>query len=236
MPFPIFSVGLLAFVSLLLSGAALASESDPMTYDRISFAVSVQQEVEADELTALLAAQREGSDAAALAGEVNSLVDWALKQAQAEAEVSSETLGYASNPVYSKGTLTGWRVSQSIRLRSTNSAALSDLVGRLQQRLLLQSIGYEISDARRKEAETELIKSGIEAFKTRAQLIADQMGERPHRLVEMRVDTEGGHPIPIFRSAPAMVAAEAAPAPPRIEAGTQTIRVSISGVIELQVQ
>jgi predicted secreted protein len=34
----------------------------------------------------------------------------------------------------------------------------------------------------------------------------------------------------------AMPAADAAPAAPRIEAGKQTLRVGVSGVIELQVQ
>ena len=230
---PNLALGSLCLILLSLTATADSVHSDSLTYDRISLSVSVETEVETDLLVAVLAAQREGTDAAQLAGEVNSLVDWALNQAKAEAQVESETLGYTTNPVYSKGNLTGWRVRQSIRLRSRDSAALSGLVGRLQERLLLQSIGYEVSDGRRKDAEDTLIQEGIVAFKARAQLIADQMGQRRHRLVEMRVETQEDHPAPVFR---AMAMADAAPTPPRIEAGKQTARVQISGVIELQVE
>ena len=226
----------LPLILLLLSFAADAGDSNPLTYDRISLSASAQEEVEADLLVAVLVAQREGTDAAQLAGEVNTLVDSALSQAQGEARIESETLGYTTNPVYTKGTLTGWRVRQSIRLRSRDAASLSGLVGRLQAGLLLQSIGYEVSDGRRNETEDALIRAGIDAFKARAQLIAEQMGQRRHRLVEMRVDTRGDRPAPVYRAMAAMPAADAAPAAPRIEAGKQTIRVEVSGVIELQVQ
>jgi predicted secreted protein len=231
------ALGFYLFVIVLsLSFAADADNSNPLTYDRISLSASAQKDVEADLLVAVLAAQRDGTDAAQLAGEVNTLVDWALSQAQGEAQVESETLGYTTNPVYTKGTLTGWRVRQNFRLRSRDAAALSGLVGRLQEKLLLQSIGYEISDGRRMETENGLIRAGIDAFKARAQLIAAQMGERRHRLVDMRVETRGDRPAPVYRAMAAMSAADAAPAAPRIEAGKQTIRVDVSGVIELQVQ
>jgi predicted secreted protein len=235
MPLSGFRLGL-PIALLLFSVAVNAGEPTPMTYDRISLSASVQEDVEADVLVAVLAAQREGTDAAQLAGEVNTLVDWALSQVAGQSQIESETLGYTTNPVYTKGTLTGWRVRQSIRLRSQDAAALSGVVGQLQGRLLLESIGYEISDGRGKEAEDALIRKGIDAFNARAQLIAEQMGQRQHRLVEMRVETEGDRPTPVFRAMTAMPAGDAPPTAPRIEAGKQTKRVQVSGVIELQVQ
>ncbi len=235
MPLPKLRLGL-QIVLLSLCASAGAGEQDPLTYDRISLSASAQSEVEADLLVAVLAAQREGTDATQLAGEVNTMVDWALSQAEKETGIESETLGYTTSPLYTKGTLTGWRVRQAIRLRSRDAAALSGLVGRLQERLLLQSIGYQVSDGRRKEAEDALIRVGIDAFNERAQLIAEQMGQRRKRLVEMRVETRADRPAPVFGTMTAMPAADAAPAPPRIEAGKQVIRVEVSGVIELQVQ
>jgi predicted secreted protein len=226
----------LFFVLALLSGVAYAGSSDPLTYDRISLSVSAQEDVDADLMVAAMAAQRDGADAAELAGEVNAAVDWALNQAQEETQIESETLGYTTNPVYAKGNQTGWRVRQSIRLQSRDAAVLSAFVGHLQERLLLQSIAYEVSDERRKAAEEALIRAGIDAFKARAELIAEQMGQRRHRLVEMRVETQGDRPVPAYRAMAAMPAANSAPPPPRIEAGKQKVRVQISGVIELQVQ
>jgi predicted secreted protein len=209
----------------------------PLTYDRVSLSVSVEKDVESDKLVASMMSQREGKDAAVLAREVNESVDWALEQAAAEPLVEAETTAYTTLPVYSKSTLTGWRVRQGIRLRSSDAAALSDLVGRLQDRLLVESLGYEVSDERRVAAEEDLVKEGIAAFRGRARLIAEQMEQPRFRLVEMRVDTQGDRPTPVYRAAPQAVAmAEAAPVPPRIEAGKQTVRVNVSGIIELQVQ
>jgi predicted secreted protein len=221
---------------LFSSTAGAAGDPAPLTYDRISLSVSAEKEVQADLLVATMTAQREGEDASELARAVNTLIDWALTQAQAQTQVQSQTLGYESSPVYSKGNMTGWRVRQSILLRSRDAAALSGLVGGLQERLLLQSMSYRVSDARREEAEEALIRSGIDAFNRRAGLIAKQMGKPLHRLVEMRVETQGDHPAPVFRTMAAMPAADAAPAPPRIEAGKQAVRVSVSGVIELKLQ
>jgi predicted secreted protein len=226
-------------LSLFFSAFAVAGEGAPLTYDRISLSVSVQEQVQADRLVAVLAAQREGKDAAKLAVEVNALVDWALAQAQGEAQIESETLGYTTDPLYTKSTLSGWRVRQEIRLRTREGAVLSAVVGRLQERLLLQSIGYQVSDERREEAQEALIRSGIDAFKGRARLIAEQMGQPRYRLVEMQVETDGDRPAPIFRgmaAAAAMSEAGGAAVAPRIEAGKQTIRVHITGTIELQVQ
>ena len=237
LPKRFFRISLFPF--LLLFTVAAAGDSAPLTYDRISLSVSVEEKVEADLLVAKLAAQREGTDAAELAAEVNGIVAWGLDEAKSESQVEPETLGYTTSPLYTEGTLSGWRVRQEIRLRSSAGAVLGDLVGRLQERLLLQSIGYEISDVRRKEAQQTLIRSGIDAFKARARLIAEQMNQPRHRLVEMNVETDGDRPAPIFRgmaAASPMTEAGGAPPAPRILAGKQTIRVHISGVIELQVQ
>jgi predicted secreted protein len=223
----------------LHSTAASAGDPDPLTYDRISLSVSVREQVEADRLVAILVGQREGTDAAKLATEVNSLVSWALQTAKAEPRIEVETLDYTTNPLYTQGNLSGWRVRQQIRLRSRDSAALGELVGRLQERLLLQSIGYQVSDERRKEAQDALIRAGIDAFKARAQLIAGQMGQPRHRLVEMRIETAGDRPPPIVRGmavSSAMAEADESPIAPRIEPGKQDIKVDINGVIELQVQ
>ena len=227
---------------LCLFWGAVASPSladQPLTYDRVSFAVTSERQVQTDEVAAVLAAQRQGAKAAELAREVNGLVTWGLKQAKAVPKVQVQTLAYETVPVYLKGSLSGWRVTQSIRLRARDAAVISELIGRLQERLLLQSVDYVVSDDRRKAAEADLIGRTLDAFKARARLIAERMGQPHYRMVEMHVNTGGQPPTPLFRSAPVgrAAAAEAStPVPPSIGAGMQTLRVGISGVIELQAQ
>lgn len=227
---------LMLFATLLLgqtAAAAVAGENE-QRYDQIRFTVTVEAEIDNDLVRAVVYAQREGTDAAALAREVNAALAWGLDQAKAVPAVKAQTLGYQTSPIYTKQTLTGWRVRQSVRLESEDAAALSNLIGALQQRLAVQSIDYDVSPKARKEAEDRLIVQAVDAFRQRADLVAKSWGQPEYRLVEMRVNTQGMGPVPMARMAMAMEMQ--APEPPRIEAGTQTVRVAIEGAVELKVR
>ena len=216
------------------SAAAMAAGEDEPRYDQIRFSATVEAQIDNDRVTAVLYAQREGTDASALAAEVNAAVAWGLDKAKTVSAVRAQTLGYQTSPLYSKQTLTGWRVRQSLRLESEDAAALSDLVGALQQRLAVQSIDYDVSPQARTKAEDRLIAEAVDAFRQRADLVAKSWGQPAYRLVEMRVNTQGAGPQPYPRMAMAMEMQAAEP--PRIEAGTQTVRVSIEGAVELKVR
>ena len=224
----------LTCLAFLLPYVALEAEEQPMTYDRVVLSAAVEAEVENDLLVAVLYAQREGREAAVLAAEVNQAIGWALDRAKTLEQLQVSTLGYRTNPIYNKQTLTGWRVRQSMRLQSKDASALSGLIGELQQRLAVESIKYEISPQRRREAEDQLTRDAITAFKQRADLIAEELGQPKYRLVELQVNTGGGGPTPIYRAA--AMDARVAAAPPVLEAGTGTVRIEVNGTIELQVQ
>lgn len=225
----------LMFFALVLSGALLAAEDEPLSYDRVSLSAGAESEIPNDLLTAVLFMQREGSDASQLAADVNLNIEWAVAEAKKLAQVKVRTLEYRTHPVYSKHTLTGWRVRQSIRLESADASALSDLVGRLQQRLAVDSIAYRLSPERRREVENELIQQALDAFSERAKLIAERLGRPEYRLVHINVGSAGAMPRPMYRSAAVSMQAESVSAP-AIEPGTQTVEIEISGTIELTVQ
>ena len=225
--------GLWVLLGLIVAVTAVAGEK-PLTYDRVSLSAAAETEVPNDLLTAVLFAQREGSEAASLAPEVNRAIGWGVTEAKKMPQVKVRTLEYRTHPVYNKQTLSGWRVRQSIRLESADASLLSELVGRLQKRLAVDSIAYRLSPERRQQAENELIQRALTAFTERAKLIAEQLGRTKYRLVKVDVNTSGGVPRPIYRSAMAMQA-EAAPSP-TIEPGTQRVQVQVSGTIELRVQ
>jgi predicted secreted protein len=188
--------------------------------------------VENDTLVATMYAQREGDNTAQLSTEVNQMVSQAVKQAKATPGIKIQTMGYNTNPIYNKQTLTGWRVRQDIRLESQDSAALSKLIGDLQKQLGVGSISYTISPEKQSATEEELMSEGISAFKRRAELITKEMGHSRYRLVDMQVNTSGAiSPIRRMRS---MAMDKAAPAPaPTLEAGTGQVQVNVSGTIEL---
>ena len=222
----------LLLVLALATLPALAHEPE-LRYNRASFSVSATEDVANDTLVAVLTVQRDGSSARQLAAEVNQVMAWALAKAKEAPSIKVQTLDYQTSPIYQKSTVTGWRVSQSLRLEGRETAAVSDLVGVLQERLNLQQVGYEVSRERRKEVEDRLIGEAIAAFQARAKRVAADLQRRTFRLVQMDVST-GPAPMPVYRQrAMPMAMAEVAAAPPAIEAGTQTITVGVTGEIEL---
>jgi predicted secreted protein len=195
--------------------------------------VSATEDVANDTLVAVLTVQRDGGSARQLAAEVNQVMAWGLAKAKEAPSIKVQTLDYQTSPIYQKNTVTGWRVSQSLRLEGRETAAVSDLVGVLQERLNLQQVGYEVSRERRKEVEDRLIGEAIAAFQARAKRVAADLQRRTFRLVQMDVST-GPAPMPVYRQrAMPMAMAEVAAAPPAIEAGTQTVTVGVTGEIEL---
>lgn len=213
--------------------AAAAPHERPPEYNRASFSVTATAEVENDTLVAVLAVQRDGSNTRRLAADVNQAMTWALGKAKEVPAIKAQTLDYQTSPLYQKGIITGWRVSQSLRLESKDASAMSELIGALQEQLNLQSVGYEVSRERRREVEEKLVTEGIAGFQARARLVADGMKRQGYRLVQMDVGTNG-MPVPVLRRAMPMAVAEAQAAPPpAFEAGTQTLSVTVSGTVEL---
>jgi predicted secreted protein len=216
----------------LLSTASMAGQK-VRTYDRVQLSADASMQVENDTLSALLYAQREGSDLSQLANEVNRKITEALQRIKQVEGVNVQTLGYQTYPVYQQQRQTGWRVRQSIRLESQDGIKLSRLLGELQSSLALESLQYSISPARRQASEEQLIGQAIDAFQQRAALITKRLGHAEYRLVEMQINT-AGEPVQPQRLRAGVMAMEATVAPPSLEAGSQNLQVDVSGTIELQ--
>jgi len=220
----------LLLAAALAAGPVLGHDVAP-TFERAAFSVSASSEVANDTVTAVLAAQRDGPTSRKLGAVVNQAMAWALARAKEVPSVQAQTLDYRTQPIYQKGAMSGWRVTQSLRLESRDTAALADLVGTLQEQLVVQQIDYEVSRERRKPAEDQLIAEAIAGFEARAKRVAEGLKRRGWRLVRLDLNTGGGPmPMPHMRTMAAV--AEAAP-PAALEAGNQTLTVTASGEIEL---
>ncbi len=224
--FPIVSLLLLClFISPAFAG------DKKTTYDHINLSVSTTDEIENDTLVVQLYTQKEGQIASNLAKQVNQDIKWAVQQAKQVPNITVQTLDYHTTPTYHKQSQDGWRVKQSLRLTSQDTVAISQLIGELQQHLMIENIRYKISQKRRSEAENRLITQAIDAFKARAKLISKTWEHSNYRLVQMDINTSGRAVQPMFR-AQASMEINAVNAPP-LEAGKQTIQVTASGTIEL---
>ncbi len=220
---------------VLTTSAPLNAQETGNHYDRIALQTQATREVETDTQIAVLYVQKEGPELAPATAQVNRMIREAVEQAKQIPAVTVTTLGYQTYPIYQQQTLSGWRVRQSIRLESRHSNALSDLLGKLQSTLALDSIHYTLSNEKRDILEEQLILQAIDAFRHRAEQITRQMGRTHYRVVEMTIHTGGQSPEPSPMRARMMALESSVPAP-TLEGGTQTVQVGIDGQIELQTE
>jgi predicted secreted protein len=218
----------------LLAASALASHAEPLAYNRVSLDVSAEQAVENDRLVVILTAQAEGRDATEPADEVNRQMDWAVNVARSMQAEVVQTLGYRTQPIYDEQRIRGWRVSQSLRLESDDSRLVGDLIARLQEQLHVQSLTYEVSPQARRTHVDRLTEEALVRFRERAEAISKAVGRSGYRIVRLQINDGHDRPVPMAGTMMMQaVRADAAVAPARIEAGTQTLQVTINGEIEL---
>ncbi len=223
---------LLLFLPFMAPLAGVAD--DRLSYDRISLNVTASDEVDNDTLTAILYYQRQGRNTSEVADKVNQVIGWGVERAKQEPDVKIQTLDYQTHPVYQNGKLTGiWRVRQSIRLQSKDVAGLSALLGDLQEKLAIQHIGYQLSADKRRQVEDELTKTAITRFKQKAGLVAQQFDANDFRIVSLNISSSGSRDRPMLMMRAMDVMESKMAAAPALEAGEQTIRIGIDGVIEL---
>ncbi len=230
-------------MTLLIAGLFLLSPAfadEDTVYNHISISAEAEAEVENDTLVAELYIEHQAKTAAEAAEVVNTAIDRGVKQAQAVEGVKVRTLEYNTTPVYSTARnssevytpqIMEWRVSQAMRVESTDAEALSKLVTALQEDLAIRQIGYEVSKALREATESVLIDEAIRAFQQRAGQVSKGFGHDGYKLVKVNINTGGMRPpVPYARS---MAMEAAAAAPVAIEAGTSTLKININGTIEL---
>ncbi|MCG6871474.1 MAG: SIMPL domain-containing protein [Gammaproteobacteria bacterium] len=230
-----FCFGCVLAVTGLVATVAQAHEP-AVFFDRVQLQASAEREVDRDRVRATLFSQVESENAADAAAKVNSSIRWALDQAREGGFDEVETGGYSTSPVYSRengrNELRAWRVRQELRILSGDPEKLTGLLGRLQKRVDLGGVQYLLSVTEREKVEAQLMQDAMRKFEARADIVRQHFGRPGYRLVELHFNESGAAPQAVrYALAQRSADAEAAPA---LEAGRETVRVSLSGVIELK--
>ena len=225
------SVGFLLVSFLVTVAGAAADEGD--SYNRVTFGVDSAREVENDWASAVIGVTHEDTDPARLADRINQDVQWGLDLAKAERAVQVRTGGYRTHPISDpkQNRLRRWRGGQDLVIEGRDVKALSALLGRLQEKLQLQSLSFSVSPERRRAVEGEIIDAALAAFRARAERVRAKLGAKSYELVNVQIGTGSSRPPPMPMRAMAVMA-EAATAP-ALEAGTSKLTVHIQGTIEL---
>jgi len=221
----------LTAVAAVAAAVSAGAQPVPPVYDRIDLGATAEREVENDLLIAVVYAEVENSDQARAADEVNAAIRWASDQTRTASGIAMQTQQYTTRPVYANDRrIVGWVARQSLRLESADAEALSTLLGELQSRVAIESLRSSLSSAARVSTEETLIAEALAAYRRRAELVATELGRDGYRIVHLNVGSSG--PI-AFREARAQGLMSAADSP-AIEAGVQTVTVSVNGTIELE--
>lgn len=213
---------------------SIATAADnALHYNQIRFQAAASETVANDRMQAVLTVQDEDDDAAQLADRINQTMAWALAQSKGQKGIEVRSGGYSTQPIYNKNTLAGWRASQELILESGDFGQISKLIGTLQQRLQLTTVGFSIAPETRAAVERKLIDQALDSFKQRAEQVRKNIGAPGYRIVELNINTEDMpvQPYPVMR---AEVASMKSVAPPSFEGGNSDVRVSVQGGVQLQ--
>jgi predicted secreted protein len=215
----------LALLVGLLCSAADAGTTVDLTADASRPAAN-------DMVRATVFAEASGSNPAELARRVNQEIAEALKTIKTKPAVSVKSGHQSTFPVYSQNQkIESWRFHSELILESRDTAAVSELLGQLQQmRLAVGSVNQLPAPDTRKKVEDEATRDAIGAFRQRAAVVAEVLG-KPYKIRHLSIQQAGQMPpMPMLRASRAM-AAEAAPMP--LEAGESLVTTTVSGQIEL---
>jgi predicted secreted protein len=223
-----------ALAALVLAPAPARADDPSKALRRAEFSVERGAEIDNDRTTAVLAVTDEDADAARLTRRVNETMSWALETAKGIPAVRARSGGYQTWPIERDGRIRHWRSRQELILESDDLPALTELLGTLQSRLELVSIGFSPSPERRRAAEDRLIADALTAFRDRAGRVRESLGAAGWELVHVAIQTDGQPPVRPFFQHAGRAADLAEVAPPVLEAGTSRVVVTASGTIELR--
>jgi predicted secreted protein len=235
-----------------LAWAALCTpvlaQSNPVTVwqsapqNVVNLSAEASREVPQDLIAITLAATREGPDAATVQAQLRQVLDAALTEARKAVrpgQLDLRTGAFNLVPRYAgkPGTaplITGWQGRAELVLEGSDTAAISQLAGRLAG-LTVARVGFGLSREARDKVEAEVAAQAISRFKARAEAHAQQFGYASYSLREVSVNGgESNAPLasPMLRVAAAPMAAMSEQAQP-VEPGKTTVTVSVSGSIQL---
>ena len=226
---------------VILSGSLWTSHSyaqtDSLHYNLISLQESVEIEVDNDVMYARVFSQHVDRRADQVAKLINTDMQWALQQIRKHKAIKAETLNYSTYPQYKDRKIKSWSGRQEMSLESSDFELLSRVIADLQARLQVNNIHFGVSAKKYKQTEDSLITDAVKAFNKKANIIAKAMSKPEFKVVNLNVNTNRHYAQPIQRRSKSfdLVAAESVAVPqPGLEAGSNTVRVNVSGQVQLR--
>lgn len=209
----------------------------------INLSATETRKLAQDQLIASLRIEKQGPDVKKVQDDVNKAMAAAMAEIKDVKSVKSSTGGYYvyknEQPIpdpktgqYTGKTKIVWQASQTIDLESKDSAAMMDLVGKIQTiGFAMNNLTYTLSPEKAEAVRDEMMVLALKKLKDKAQKAADALGKGSFDLTDVNLDT-GGYappPMPYVRAAKAeMMMADAGVAAPVADAGETSLSLTVS--------
>ena len=204
----------------------------------LSLSASASTEVTQDLLTVVLAATRDGKDAAGVQKQLTQALDQALAVAKQElhpGQLDVHTGNFSLYPRYAnkpEGTsgIIGWQGTAELVLEGRDMKAIGELAGRISS-LSVARVSYALSREARERVDAELAAQAIERYRAKAAAYAQGFGYAGYTVGEVQVSSHEPPPgvAPMFRAKAMSVAEAALP----VEAGKGQVTVNVSGTVQM---
>ena len=233
----------------LAQTSSSAKVSEKATEPTLSLSASASETVAQDTVTLTLNKEVRGANQVELSRSVNEAMNKVRDKAKSDAELEVKTGSYQvwfernNNPPPKPMPADGksddakkdnaeegtWVARGELLITSKNMEKASQFAADVDEDMALDGIRFSLSREARETIEKRLLKATTAAFKTRAQDAAEALDFGSYRIKSLRLG-DAGQPE---RYQPRMMAMSAAKAGPAIEAGKETVTLSMEGVIFL---
>lgn len=231
------SAARLMSLAALVGAACVARAHDlPSPPPRNVLQLSAAGSVDAtqDLLSISLSTSREGRDAVAVQRELTAAVDTALAQvkpAVKPGQLEVRTGRFGLSPRWtSEGRIDGWTGTAEIVLEGRDFTGITQTAGKVAT-LAVHGVSFALSREERDRAEREAQASAVQRFRAKADELARSFGFGGYELRELTVSANDQGYAPVRMAAAAAVPG-AAPVP--VEPGRSTVRVTVSGSVQLR--
>lgn len=183
-----------------------------------------------DTVRITLASEVSDTSQTAISDALGKTMDSVMKQAKADTRVKVSSGNFRIWPMNDQdGKISNWRGRGEIYIESADFGAASQLAAALSDRMPISNLDFSVSPEARANKEEALLGEAAQAFRDRAQALTTAFGFTAYSIKEINLDGAGTR----YESAPRMMSMAADKVGVPLEAGTETVTVSIRGSIFL---
>jgi predicted secreted protein len=230
---------IIAACALLTLTTACFSQNNRMEVPQnvVSLQSTGTVEVQQDLLSIAMNTTKDGTDSAAVQGQLKAALDAALTEAKKTAQPSQMEVrsgAFSLYPRYGRdGKINGWQGSTELVLEGRDFARISAAAGKIST-LTLGQVSFGLSREARAKVEGEAQTQAIERFKTKAGEISKNFGFAGYSLREVSVNANDQGFAPRARVEMMQAKTMSADAPVPVEAGRSTVVVTVSGSVQMK--